>query len=262
MKYLFSQRDYILAVLKANILEALANGFAAYIPAIFMFIQNIIFMSIWVVFFNYADNLYGWTLKEMLLLTGIVAAAFGTTSVLCGGAYILNQNVQSGALDNLLCRPGSVLISAVFSNTRVAGFGDILTGLAICAYVSGTDLSAWFFFVSCLIGVSLLFGSVIVIIQSVGFWRANTVTLSDALFEFVIILASQPQHGFPTLAKVLIFTVVPVGFMGLLPVMVFTSQSLLLLLPLFGAAILFAFIARAVFYKGLEQYKSGNLVGL
>ena len=70
-----------------------------------------------------------------------------------------------------------------------------------------------------------------------------------------------PQHGFPAVAKVIIFTVLPVGFMGLLPVMIFSEHSLGLLIPLYGAAFVFAFIARSVFYKGLKKYTGGNAIG-
>jgi|TARA_R110002126_G_scaffold13118_7_gene57165 ABC-2 type transport system permease protein len=255
----FNQMTYIKAVLRANTLEALRAGMVSYIPALLMFVQNIMFLMIWVMFFAYADNLNGWTLREMMVLTGVVCTAFGLTSFLCGGGYILNQIIDRGELDKYLCRPGSVLISAVFSNCRVQGTGDMLTGVMIMCYVAQFNMVEWLFFLACVIAASVLFISMIIIVQSIGFWKTNSASLSDALFEFIIILSSMPQHGFPAVAKVIIFTVLPVGFMGLLPVMIYTQQSLALLVPLYGAAFLFAFIARSVFYKGLERYKSGNL---
>ncbi len=256
-----NQISYIKAVLRANTVEALSAGVTSYIPAIFMFVQNIIFLMIWVFFFNYADNLNGWTLREMMVLTAIVCMAFGLTSFLCGGGYILNQIIDRGELDKYLCRPGSVLISAVFSNCRVQGTGDILTGLCLMCYVAQFDVVEWFFLLSSLLAAAILFISLIIIVQSIGFWRTNSAALSESLFEFIIILSSMPQHGFPMLAKVIIFTVVPVGFMSLLPVKIFTEQNLILLVPLYGVAFLFAFIARSVFYKGLQKYTGGNSIG-
>tara|TARA_R110002124_G_scaffold149220_1_gene315206 strand:+ start:376034 stop:376837 length:804 start_codon:yes stop_codon:yes gene_type:complete len=253
-----NQGDFVRTVLKANLLSALSEGKGAYVPVIFMFIQNIIFMMIWVMFFNYADNLYGWTLREMMVLTALVCFSFGAASVFCGGAYTLNYTVDSGGLDNFLCRPGDVLISAIFSHSRVAGLGDMLTGLALMAYVSGFNISEWALFFAAVSATSILLASLIVIVQSIGFWKTNSASLSDSLFEFIIILSSMPQHGFPLAAKVFIFTVLPVGFMGLLPVSIFMTHNLLLFVPLYGATLVFALIARLVFYKGLEQYKSGN----
>ena len=254
-----NQISYIKAVLRANTVEALSSGVASYVPAVFMFVQNIIFLFIWVFFFNYADNLNGWTLREMMVLISVVCVSFGLTSFFCGGGYILNQIIDRGELDKYLCRPGSVLISAVFSNSRVQGTGDILTGLVMMCYVAQFDMLAWFFFFACLGAAALLFISMIVIVQSIGFWKTNSAALSESLFEFIIILSSMPQHGFPMVAKVIIFTVLPVGFMSLLPVTIFTEQNVVLLVPLYGVAFLFAFIARSVFYKGLEQYTGGNM---
>lgn len=256
-----NQIPYIKAVLKANMVEALSSGIASYVPAFFMFVQNLMFMMIWVLFFKYADNLYGWTLREMMVLTAVICTAFGLTSVLIGGGYILNQMIDNGTLDKYLCRPGSVLVSAIFSNSRVAGFGDILTGLVLMAFVARFDLVEWVFFILSVSLVMVVFGAMVVIIQCLGFWKTNSASLSDSLFEFLIILSSQPQHGFPTPAKIIIFTLFPVGFMGLLPVLIFTQQSFVLLLPLLLAAIVFAFMARTMFYKGLERYKSGNMIG-
>ena len=253
-----SQRDFIGAVLKANLLSALNAGKGAYVPIIFMFIQNMLFMTIWVMFFNYADNIYGWTLREMMLLNAVVCFSFGTASVFCGGAYTLNYTVDSGGLDNFLCRPGNVLISAIFSQSRVSGLGDMLTGLALMIYVAGFNIGEWAMFFACIGATSVLLASMIVIVQSIGFWKTNSGSLSDSLFEFIIILSSMPQHGFPLAAKVFIFTVLPVGFMGLLPVSIFMTFNLLLFVPLYGAALVFALIARLIFFKGLEQYKSGN----
>jgi ABC-2 type transport system permease protein len=252
------QRDFIGAVLKANLLSALSAGKGAYIPIIFMFIQNMLFMMIWVLFFSYADNIYGWTLREMMALSAMVCFSFGMASVFCGGAYTLNHIVDSGALDNFLCRPGDVLISAIFSHSRVAGLGDILTGLVLMAYVAGTNVAEWGMFFACVGATSILLASMIIIVQSIGFWKSNSGSLSDSLFEFIVILSSMPQHGFPLAAKVFIFTVLPVGFMGLLPVTIFTTFNVALLVPLYGATFVFALIARLIFFKGLEQYKSGN----
>jgi len=257
----FEQIPYIKAVLRANTAEAMSAGIASYIPAIFMFLQNILFLMIWVLFFKYAESLNGWTLREMMVLIAVVCTAFGLTSFLCGGGYILNQIIDSGELDKYLCRPGSVLISAVFSNARVQGTGDMLTGFAIMCYVAQLNVVDWLFYFGCLGAASLLFISMIIIVQSIGFWKKNSGSLSEALFEFIIILSSMPQHGFPAVAKVIIFTVLPVGFMGLLPVMIFSERSLALFIPLYGAAFVFAFIARSVFYKGLKKYTGGNAIG-
>jgi ABC-2 type transport system permease protein len=252
------QRDFIRAVLKANLLTAMSAGRVAYVPVVFMFIQNMLFMMIWVLFFNYADNIYGWTLREMMTLNAMVCFSFGMASFFCGGAYTLNYTVDSGALDNFLCRPGDVLTSAIFSHSRIAGLGDILTGLALMTYVAGTNIAEWGVFFACAGATSVLLTSMIVIVQSIGFWKTNSGSLSDSLFEFIVILSSMPQHGFPLAAKIFIFTVLPVGFMGLLPVTIFTTFNMALLVPLYGATFVFALIARLIFYKGLEQYKSGN----
>ena len=66
-------------------------------------------------------------------------------------------------------------------------------------------------------------------------------------------------HGW---IRVLIFTVIPAGFISHVPVELMRSFDPLLLAGLLGATLLSCSLAVIVFRAGLRRYESGNLVVL
>lgn len=154
------------------------------------------------------------------------------------------------------------LLHTVASRTWAAGWGDLGSALLFLAW-SGTlhpgSLAATLLAVAVSATVFLASG---VLIHSAAFWLGRIDTLARQLFEFLITFSLYPRPLFAGPLKWLLFTVVPAGFIGYLPVELVRSFTWTGLAAAVGGAVLYASLALAVFSRGLRRYESGNRFGV
>jgi ABC-2 type transport system permease protein len=94
--------------------------------------------------------------------------------------------------------------------------------------------------------------------QCLVFWVPGAVALSEELFNTFMMVAFYPQHPFGFTVRLMLFTVFPTAFVGLLPVLAIRDPDPMKVLALLAAAAVYAGIALLIFERGLRRYASGN----
>ena len=253
-----SNARFLGALVAMNLKSALALRGAFWLQAGFMALNNFIFFSVWWIFFARFDEIGGWRLADMAALYGLVAMSFGATIVLAGGVRDLAEQIVEGELDAMLTQPKELLIQVAGARTYAAGWGDFASGLFLLVYsgVLGFDNLGW-----ALVAASIsicVFASTGVILGSLAFWLGRVNTLVRQLWEFQITFALYPDPLFGGAVRFLIYSVIPAGFIGHLPISLLRDFAW----PSLGAAVLgalaYALLARAVFAAGVRGYESGN----
>ena len=72
--------------------------------------------------------------------------------------------------------------------------------------------------------------------------------------------ATYPDGIFKGVAKILLFTLIPVGIVNYIPVKIITEFNVYLFLIVICVTMLLIIIAFVVFFKGLKKYSSSNLM--
>ncbi len=80
------------------------------------------------------------------------------------------------------------------------------------------------------------------------------------LTNTMVNFSTYPDGIFKGLIKVLVYTLIPIGFYIYLPVSILLHLNLIYLGLVFLVTVIIINIAFAVFYKGLRRYSSGNLM--
>jgi ABC-2 type transport system permease protein len=253
---------YARALVATNMKATLALRAAFWMQAIFMLANNVVFFTVWVIFFDRFESIGGWRLGEMALLYGIVAGAFGLTVVVAGGVRDLPRAIVDGDLDAWLAQPKHPLFAALGCRSIASGWGDLVSAVALIV-LSGvvTPATAVLALVGVLCG-AIVFASTGVLVASLAFWLGPMENLARQLWEFVIVFSVYPQTIFGGAMRVLLFTVIPAGFIGYLPVELVRGFSLGGLAAVLGGAFLYGALAVAVFRAGLRRYESGNRFGV
>jgi ABC-2 type transport system permease protein len=110
--------------------------------------------------------------------------------------------------------------------------------------------------------VAIVFVALGIMAGSLSFYLGNAGTLSDQWRDTVITFATYPPTLFDGAVKVVLFTVLPAGFVSYLPVETLRSPSIWnLLMAVIGSLIVLA-AAVGMFYHGLRRYESGNLISM
>ena len=257
---LFSDLRFLRALIATNLRASLALRGAFWLQASFMALNNLAYFSVWWIFFSRFEDIGGWRLADLALLYGVVAAAFGPTIALCGGMRDLTRHIVEGSLDTWLTQPRPVMLQVLASNSRAAGWGDLASGIGFIAasgLVSPLEVPLAILVVA--LGATVFVASGL-ILHSLAFWLGDVDSLARQIWEFLITFSLYPPTLFSGGLRVLLFTALPAGFIGYLPVELLRDFSLEILALTSAAALGYTLLARAVFRAGLERYESGNRI--
>jgi ABC-2 type transport system permease protein len=253
---------FALALQLTNLKSALALRASFCLSLLFMALNNATFFVFWWLLFSRVGSLRGWRVAEVELLFGISATGFGLMQVFAGGVTRLSRMIDDGALDPLLAQPKPTLLYALCSRCEASGFGDVLSGLAFLAHSGYLTVHSAPRVLLCLVASALTFTSTGIVLHSLAFWLRRTHVLARWLMDLTITFSLYPEPLFTGLLKLLLFTLLPAGFVSFLPAEVIREGSLPAELLLLLGAALYWRLAERVFELGLRRYSSGSRFGV
>lgn len=249
---------FLLALVRSNLKGSFALRGAFWASLGFMALNNVLFFSVWWIFFARFEEVRGWRLPDIAALYGLVAASFGITVVVFGGVRDLARTIHAAELDAILVQPKSPLLQALASNSSAAGWGDILSGFGLLVYsglVAPHEIAV--LAVALLLGTSMFLATG-VLIHSGAFWLGRIDSLARPMWEMMLTFSLYPSAIFQGGFKWLLFTVIPAGFIGHLPVSLLREFDWRTLgLAALGTAGWLT-LAAWVFERGLRRYESGS----
>ncbi len=253
---------FLTLLTETNLRAALSLRAATLLQAAFMCLNNLIYFSVWVIFFRRFHDLGGFGMRDMQLTYGIVAAGFGIAVALCGGLRDLSKMVVDGALDGYLTQPKPVLAQALCSRTLASGWGDLVSGLIM----AGTSRQVSLLHVPYLLLAIALSASVFVaagvIFHSAAFWLGPVDSLARSLWEFLITFSIYPETIFGGGVRLLLYTLIPAAFAGFLPARLAHRPNFETAAAAVGGALCLVTCSLLIFARGLRRYESGNQIGV
>ncbi|SDW86013.1 ABC transporter permease [Paenibacillus sp. CF384] len=253
---------FLLTCWKVNLASSMEYRMSFFLMAGMMFINNFMWLFFWTLFFDRFQVVNGWELSDVMMLWAVGAGGFGWANMLFGNFHRIAPVVSSGQLDVYLSQPKPVLLHVLASRMSLTAAGDFLFGLAVYAWVGNhTLLGAVQFGLGLLIS-GLIFMGVMIIAGSFAFFFGNAEGIAGQVFNSFVALSTYPSGIFRGAAKLLLFTIVPAGFISYLPIglmrdfdPVFFWQSIAMTIGLLTAGTL-------IFRLGLKRYTSGNAIAM
>jgi ABC-2 type transport system permease protein len=244
------------ALIAVQLRASFALRGAFLLQAGFMLLNNLLYFSTWWIFFDRFEEIRGWRFADMTLLYGIVAASHGISMVLFGGSRDLARRIADGDVDTWLARPTGAAVQALTSRSYAHGWGDVVTGAAFLLWAADPAVLP-----IALVAVAIsatAHVSSILLAQSAAFWFGDVESLARQLFELTITFAMYPSSLFTGPLRLVLFTLIPAGFVGFLPAdLVREFRPGTLALACAGAAT-YAALAGLAFRAGLRRYASGS----
>lgn len=226
---------------------------------IFMILNNASFIIQWLVLYSLKDNIGGYSFKQVLLLWGMASGTFGVSRFFFKNAFNLSDTINNGKLDAYLVQPKNVLLSAITSSSDISALGDLIFGY-IMLFVYGFTIPRFLLYTLFIICGGFILTAVSIILSSLSFWFNKSDIISDTGNSLMINFATYPDGIFKGIAKVLLFTLIPVGIVNYIPVRVITEFNIYLFLIVIFITSLLIVMAFLIFNKGLKRYSSSNLM--
>jgi ABC-2 type transport system permease protein len=241
-----------------NFKATLALRGAFVIQVVFMALNNFTFFVFWWALMGHVTTLRGWRLGDIQMLFGLVAAAFGLTVTVAGGVRHLGRLIEDGDLDTLLTQPKSVLVYALGLRSQPSGFGDLISGLIFIAWSGQVSWRTTPLVLVVIIASALILVASGIVFFSLAFWLGRVETVATQLWELLITFSLYPEPLFGGALRLVLFTVLPAGFVGYLPVRLIHAPSVTNVAILLIVATAYMGLAVLIFDRGLRRYASGS----
>ncbi|HWW85338.1 MAG TPA: ABC-2 family transporter protein [Vicinamibacterales bacterium] len=249
---------FIRALVVTNLKATLALRGAFAIQVVFMMLNNFTFFVFWWVLMGRVTTLRGWHIGDIELLFGMVCVAFGLTVTLAGGVRHLGRFIDEGDLDTLLTQPKSVLVYALGVRSQPSGVGDFLSGLMFIVWSGQVTRSSWPLVLAGIIAGAIVLVASGIVFYSLAFWMGKVETVARQMWELLITFSLYPEPLFGGALRLVLFTLLPAGFVGYLPARIVRAPSMAnVALLAFGTAAYLVFAVQ-VFERGLRRYASGS----
>jgi ABC-2 type transport system permease protein len=251
----------IWAYFKFNISSIMEYRASFLIQSFGMVINNGSFIFFWWVLFTKTSSIGGYGFKDVMLIWALASSCFGLSHVLFGNVGRITEIIINGELDVYMLQPKNILINVIASRSILSSWGDLFYGYILFFITYGLDITKLSLFTLFVVLGTLIFASTFIIAHSLTFFIGNSSGLSDLISEFMISLSIYPEGIYKSvIVKFIIFTIIPAGFLTMIPVRIFNIFNIKLLLGLFLIDIFYCFLAFKIFMLGLKRYESGNLI--
>jgi len=260
-----SFKDYlrlVRAYLRINLNAQLEYRGAFISEAVAMIINDCFWVGFWVLFFARFPILQGWNVKDVVTLWAITAAGFGIAFALMGNAWHLAALIVNGQLDMWMLHPRALLSHLLIGRTVATAWGDAVFGYLVYLAFVRPDFPRMALFVLLSFSVATVFVGFGVLSASLTFYLGNGTMLSEQWRVAMLSFCTYPDSLFSGLVKVLLFTVIPAGFVSYIPVRALRTLSLTDAGFAMLGALVVAGLGAGVFYVGLRRYESGNLISM
>lgn len=249
---------FAVTLVNTSVRAAMADRGAFIMRASLMALNNAIFFTFWIVLLSRVPTIRGYALGDVAVLYGVVAVAHGLAVFFAGGIQYLSRMIHDGELDALIAQPKPTLLYAIGLRSQPSGLGDIVSGLAMIALsgrIGWPGLP-----IALLAGVAggIVLVATAVLLHSSAFWLGRTESASRQLYEATLLFSLYPDTLFGGPMRLILFTIVPAGFVGYLPAALIKVPSAATALLIMAGVAAYAAAAAWVFDRGLRTYASGS----
>ena len=186
------QVDYLWTLLRTNLRAATRQRVMFVSFAVLMFVQNLLMLGIWVIFFGNFSSIGGWQINDIAVMFGAGAFGYGFIFFLFGGTLNVARAVADGALDPYLGRPKDPLLALMMSDSRPTGLGDMATAVLLWLTLGGYSLGDLPVLILIGTGVGVIFLAVALFLQSLVFFSHSMRRVVEQSMEIFIMLSLNP----------------------------------------------------------------------
>lgn len=254
-----NQLRVILLSIKYNIMREMTNRVTFLTNILFMILNNAAFIVQWLLLFHLKPEIGGYAFREVMMLWALAASSFGLAHILFHRAFSLSDLILNGKLDSFLVQPKNVLLSIVTSSTSTSAIGDLLYGYILLLVIRCSVVDFLLFTLFTITG-TIIYTAFVTIAGSLSFWIIRGDMLAESLNNTMINFSIYPDTIFKNGVRLLLYSLVPIGFYVYMPLHVMLKFNLYSTLGILGFTIGISILAFLVFYRGLKRYTSSSLM--
>jgi ABC-2 type transport system permease protein len=225
-----------------------------------MILNNFVWVFFWGIYFTKFPLVNGWTLQDVMMMQAVACGAYGVAAVFFGNAFGIANLVSTGQLDTYLAQPKPVLLHVLISRMTISAIGDLLFTFILFGMYGTHTVEGFLKLMLAIVLGGAIYVFFNVLAQSLAFYIGNAEGLGQQFFMAFLTLTTYPTDIFRGIGRIILFTVLPAGFISYLPIGLLRDVQPDFLWKVAGMTILLALLSTWVFSRGLKRYSSGNMM--
>lgn len=264
VKNILNNLIFFTNAVKCSVKSAMEYKISFITQSIVMFLNNAIWLLFWGIIFNVnGSDINGVTFNSILYLWSLPVISFGIAYFLFGGMDNISGYIISGQMDSYMLQPKHPLLNVLTSKCNFTAFGDLVYGLVIGLFAVNFDLLRYIILIFLGIIGSTIYISTNVIIRSISVWFGDTDIVARKFIDTLITTFSiYPEKIFNSVIRVLLYTIIPVGYMSFLPINFIITLNFSYLIYTIIGCMFYMVIAVIIFNKAMKCYESGNTISM
>ena len=262
MRTVASELAFLAAYFRANLKVALEYRVAFWANVLAMFLNDLMWVIFWAIFFTRFPEVRGYDLRDVLTIWAVAALGFGVATGIFGNCSRYAPIVAEGRLDFYLLLPRPPLFHLLISHMSVSAWGDALFGFALYVAVVRPSPGELLAFVVVSLAAGAIIAAHATLANALAFWLGQAEGVAQQVMNALIMFSTYPTTLFTGLVRVVLFTAIPAGFIAYVPVRFLREFQLWQLASVLAVAVFYVALAVLVFERGLRRYESGNLVAM
>lgn len=243
-----------------NLLSAMEYRVSFISQALGMALNNAFFLFFWWVIFEKVSTIGGYGFRDVMVIWALSSSTYGFLHIVFGNVRELPRIIMNGELDTYLLQPKNVYLNVYCSRMLVSAWGDLVYGFVLILLVYGFAPLKLLLFILFTAAGGLLAGAVMSAADTLTFYIGNSSRISRLVTEFLINFSIYPDSIYRRSIKVIMYTLLPTGFIVFIPFRLLSAFSWYGLLGLLAIDVVYIGISYLFFKRGLEKYESGNLI--
>jgi ABC-2 type transport system permease protein len=252
-----------LAVYGAKIRLAIRTSFSDrtnfVLQSLGMVVNDGFFLVLWFMFFAGFRQVGGWGRNDVALLLGLIMCIVAVSGVFFGGYRDMAATILRGELDVLLTQPKSVLPRLIARESIPSAWGDLVVGLILLVTVAHVTLAQFPVALLAFISGAVVYISSSIVYASLAFWFSGARSFARDLTDFMLLFSSYPGSIYSGASKFIAYSILPAGFVVLIPVTFLRHPTPGTFAVLVGSALCYLAIALGLFHLGLARYRRGQV---
>lgn len=236
--------------------EAWANRRGFWTQVIIMIVNDIMWITFWVLFFERVGTIHGWDVEMVLILLAVLTTSGGVVLGFFNNTRHIGELAANGGLDAALALPTPTLPHLLVRKIEATNVGDVLFGVGLFLALGEPTLERSALFVFGVVCASLILTGFLVLMGSLSFFAGRN-EAGDLGFHAILLFSAYPVDIFAGATKLFLFTVVPAGFVTSVPAKLVDDFNLGWATALLAVAAGIAAAGALVFRIGLRRYTSG-----
>lgn len=253
---------FVLTAWRLNLAGAMEFRMSFFLTAGMMMLNNAVFLFFWAMYFQRFPLVNGWSLPDVMMVWAVATTGYGFSNVFFGNALRIANLVAGGDLDAYLIQPKPVLLNVLVNRMSLLAAGDLLFGLLVYGLFGDHSLTGAGRFAAAAVLSTMIFTFFHILTQSLAFYIGNAENLGYQFFIGFITFSTYPTDIFKGMGKLLMFTVIPAGFISYMPIGLLREPDGWFVAGLLTVTAVLGAGSVTAFYQGLRRYSSGNRIGL